>query len=188
MNHDNASLLRRQPKGRRQSLGNGNTKVKYQLTINRRKTNLYVYLVLAIILHAHPGCFPKTNQVCSPLQPLLLCLVKHRQDCAQTDDNKFSTSSYQCVQSKQRGYSRIKTKAKPCRNSSESTLERMAKNTEGQKQTKPECKRHTTKSVAWLPQTKTSVHGRQPDGQAKTGEPIGQAALLRLVATTHVIL
>ena len=134
------------------------------------------------------GLFPKTNRVCSPLQPLLLCLVKHRQDCAQTDDNKFSTSSYQCVQSKQRGYSRIKTKAKPCRNSSESTLERMTKNTEGQKQTKHECKRHTTKSVAWLPQTKTSVHGRQPDGQAKTGEPIGQAALLRLVATTHVIL
>ena len=64
----------------------------------------------------------------------------------------------------------------------------MTKNTEGQKQTKHECKRHTTKSVAWLAQTKTSVHGRQPDGQAKTVEPIGQAALLRLVATTHVIL
>ena len=95
---------------------------------------------------------------------------------------------YQCVQSKQRGYSRIKTKAKPCRNSSELTLERMAKNTEGQKQTKHECKRHKTKTVAWLPQTKTSVHGRQPDGQAKTGERIGQAALLQLVATTHVIL
>ena len=59
MNHDNASLLRRQPKGRRQSLGNGNTKVKYQLTINRRKTNLYVYLVLAIILHARPGYFQR---------------------------------------------------------------------------------------------------------------------------------
>lgn len=64
----------------------------------------------------------------------------------------------------------------------------MAKNTEVQKQTKHECKRHTTKTVAWLPQTKTSVHGQLPDGQAKTGEPIGQAALLQLVATTHVIL
>ena len=188
MNHDNASLLRRQPIGRRQSLGNDNTKVKYQLTINRRKTNLYVYLVLAIILHALPGCFPMPYRVCCLPLSLLLRLEKHRQDCAQTDDNKFSTSSYQCVQSKQRGYSSIKTKAKPCRNSSESTLERMAKNTEVQKQTKHEGKRHTTKTVAWLPQTKTTVHGQLPDGQAKTGEPIGQAALLQLVATTHVIL
>lgn len=64
----------------------------------------------------------------------------------------------------------------------------MAKNTEVQKQTKPECERHTTKTVAWLAQTKTTVHGRQPDGQAETGKPIGQAALLRLVATIYVIL
>lgn len=119
MNYDNASLLRRQPKGRRLSLGNGNTKVKYQLTINRRNTNLYVHLVLAIILHALPGRFPMPYRVCSLPLSLLLCLEKHRLDCAQTDDNKYSTSFYQCVQSKQRGYSRIKTKAKPCRNSSE---------------------------------------------------------------------
>ncbi len=119
MNYDNASLLRRQPKGRRQSHGNGNTKVKYQLTINRRNTNLYVHLVLAIILHALPGCFPMPYRVYSLPLSLILCLEKHRLSCAQTDDNKFSASSYQCVQSKQRGYSRIKTKAKPCRNSSE---------------------------------------------------------------------
>lgn len=74
MNYDNASLLRRQPKGRRLSLGNGNTKVKYQLTINRRNTNLYVHLVLAIILHALPGCFPMPYRVCSLPLSLLLCL------------------------------------------------------------------------------------------------------------------